>query len=361
MARKKFAAIEEDINRIQVGMANDQELSDKLNGLGRILGDKELTDIKLDMDDMDFQAVAVADAAVTENIAVLIHGLDAITQGFSSDFKGMTQETWGEKIIGIFSSQKQEQMKADRVGSASIDDSLNELIRKSDTISAILDKQLNVLNDRQVSVIEGQKIVNSKFEIIAQEREALEEEVGRVDIAYNSAVSKQEEATGPALAALETEIALLANEANNARETLQTKTALQQSLSGYRQQYANYAESLAKQIAAQKTMIEKINLDTEQRTILYKTLTESIKTAQQQDMAHQIDETGRRTDDMADTMMTQIGASSQNRITGMLENHKEYEKKMAEKHNLRMAANEKFAERFSSVSQEMAARYAEET
>ena len=360
MARAKFSEIEKDISDIRRGIEAEQESAEKLDRLGRILGSNSLSDINLDMDDQDFASVKAADEAMTGNIAVLIHGLDAITQSFSEDFKGMTQETWKEKFVGIFSSQKQDQMKAERVRSASIDESLSELIRKSDTIGELLNTQLNVLTEKQISVIGGQKNVNSKYEVTEQERQELEAVVLRVESEYEAALLKKEEATGPELAALETKIAELANEANEARETLQTKTAVLQSLSGYRKQYENYAESLAKQIAAQKTMIEKLKLDTEQRTILYKTLTESIKTSQQQDMAHQIDETGRLTDDMADTMMTQIGASSQNRITSMLENHKEYEKKMAEKAGLRDVANEKFAERFSVILKDMDNRYSEE-
>jgi chromosome segregation ATPase len=359
MARAKFAAIEEDIKTLNDQVSKDVEKASKFDRLGKLLAGTPLSEVKLDMDDQDFEAVRAADAAVTENIAKLIHGLDEITQGFSADFTGMSEATVSEKLIGMFSRKKSEAMKAERVRSASIDGSLNELIRKSDTIGRILNTQLNVLQDRNVKVIDGQKNVNELYEATAEKIAELEVALSTLDAEHSNIVAKAAETTGPELASLETQVAEIANKLNTAREDLQTQTALQQSLSGYRQQFANYAESLAKQIAAQKTMIEKLKLDTEQRSILYKTLTESIKAAQQQELAHQIDETGRATDNMADTLMTQIGASAQNRVMTMLERHKDYEKQLQQKAGQREAANQKFAARFTDVLKDIENRYVE--
>ena len=359
MARAKFAAIEEDIKTLNDQVSKDVEKASKFDRLGKLLAGTPLSEVKLDMDDQDFEAVRAADAAVTENIAKLIHGLDEITQGFSADFTGMSEATVSEKLIGMFSRKKSEAMKAERVRSASIDGSLNELIRKSDTIGRILNTQLNVLQDRNVKVLDGQKNVNELYEATAEKIAELEVVLSTLDAEHSNIVAKSAETTGPELASLETQVAEIANKLNTAREDLQTQTALQQSLSGYRQQFANYAESLAKQIAAQKTMIEKLKLDTEQRSILYKTLTESIKAAQQQELAHQIDETGRATDNMADTLMTQIGASAQNRVMTMLERHKDYEKQLQQKAGQREAANQKFAARFTDVLKDIENRYVE--
>lgn len=359
MARAKFSAIEEDIVSLGRQIQKDSAKAEKVDRLAKLLGQQKLSEISLDMDDQDFDAVRAADASVTENIAMLIHGLDAITQSFSSDFEGMTQETVSEKFIGIFSSKKREAMKADRVRNASIDKSLDELIRKSDTIGTILNKQLNVLTERQARVLEGQQNVNAQYEETEKEREVLVGELDALQAENESLRAKAGETVGPELARLETQIAEIANKLNEARETLQTKTTLQQSLDAFRRQYANYAESLAKQIAAQKTMIEKLKLDTEQRSILYKTLTESIKAAQQQELAHQINETGQATDNMADTLMTQIGASAQNRVISMMESYKDYQAKLKEKEAQRGMADQKFAQRFSKVFEEVNSRYME--
>jgi hypothetical protein len=357
MARAKFAAIEEDIKTINSQISKDAEQSGKFDRLAKVLNGEQLTELKLDMDDQDFDAVRRNDAAVTENIAKLIHGLDAITQSFSTDFTEMTQSTVSEKLVGFFSRKKSETMKSDRVRSASIDQSLNELIRKSETIGGILNTQLNVLSERQTAVKEGQKNVNALYEQTEVERTELQTRLEALNVEYLDTKAKADETTGPDLAVLETAISELANQLNEARETLQTKTALQQSLSAYRKQYENYAESLAKQIAAQKTMIEKLKLDTDQRAILYQTLTESIKTSQQQEIAHQINETGQKTDDQADILMTQIGASSQNRVMTMLEASKEIERKLLARRSERERANAMFAQRFSKVIEDMDNRY----
>jgi hypothetical protein len=359
MARAKFAAIEEDIKSLNEQVVKDAEKAVKFDRLGKLLGGTSLAEVKLDMDDQEFDAVRAADVAVTENIAKLIHGLDEITQGFSSDFTGMSQATTKETFIGFFSRKKSEALKAERVRSASIDTSLNELIRKSDTIGRILNTQLNTLRERNSKVIEGQKEVNLGYEATAVRIAELEQVLADLSAEHADILARAEETTGPELAALETKVAEVANRLNTAREDLQTQTALQQSLSGYRQQFANYAESLAKQIAAQQTMIEKLKLDTEQRSILYKTLTESIKAAEQQALAHQIDETGRATDNMADKLMTQIGQSAQNRVMTMLERHKEYELELQARAGERDKANQKFAARFTDVLKDIENRYVE--
>lgn len=79
------------------------------------------------------------------NIAELIMGLDDVTAGFSRDFDDMRSKTGWESVIGIFSSAKSGSMRQERVRSASIDDKLQDLIAKSDTIVQLLEGQLAVL------------------------------------------------------------------------------------------------------------------------------------------------------------------------------------------------------------------------
>ena len=50
-------------------------------------------------------------------------------------------------------------------------------------------------------------------------------------------------------------------------------------------------------------LINKLQTDTKQRVVLYDALTKSLKTAQQQDVAHRINEIGVKTDQEAQTAM----------------------------------------------------------
>ena len=52
-------------------------------------------------------------------------------------------------MIGIFSSAKSDSMRQERVRSASIDDKLQDLIAKSDTIVQLLEGQLAVLEEQK--------------------------------------------------------------------------------------------------------------------------------------------------------------------------------------------------------------------
>lgn len=360
MARAKFAAIEEDIKTLNGQVAADvQKSASMTDRLAKLLGQEKLTEVQLDMDDQDFDAVAKSQAAINENLAKLIHGLDGITNSFSQDFKGMTESTRGEKLMGLFSKKRAEAMRSDRVRDASIDEALQELIRKSEIIGGILNTQLAVLSQRKIAVSEAHQKANSEFEEKAQEKSELEARLARLTDEHTAALAQSGEATGPALAALETRVSDLANAMNEAISNLQVNATLTQVLSLARQRFGNYAESLAKQIAAQTTMIEKLKLDTEHRSVLYKTISESIKTAEQQALAHQHDETGRAVDDMTDKMMTQIGVSSQNRVMTMLERHKDYEKLMQGRKTARDAANLNFAARFSAINADLENRYLE--
>ena len=69
--------------------------------------------------------------------------------------------------------------------------------------------------------------------------------------------------------------------------------------------------SLQNQAATQMVLINKLQTDTKQRVVLYDALSKSLKTAQQQDVAHRINEIGVKTDQEAQTAMAAIGVGHQ--------------------------------------------------
>jgi hypothetical protein len=86
------------------------------------------------------------------NIAELIMGLDDVTAGFSKDFDEMRSKTGWESFVGIFSDAKSESMRQERLRTASVDDKLQDLIAKSDTIVKLLENQLATLNEHKARV-----------------------------------------------------------------------------------------------------------------------------------------------------------------------------------------------------------------
>ena len=92
MAAVKFDEIERGISETREVMQEvDARQTSIQERLSKILGDKNLQDVDIDVSDDDFEAVAANEAIMQENIASLIYGLDEITQTFGSEFKSMSE------------------------------------------------------------------------------------------------------------------------------------------------------------------------------------------------------------------------------------------------------------------------------
>ena len=139
-----------------------------------------------EVSDIDIQNASLEDVhAHTEvmnaNIAELIMGLDDVTAGFSRDFDEMRSKTGWESMIGIFSSAKADSMRQERVRSASIDDKLQDLIAKSDTIVKLLEGQLAVLEEQKTKVEGNLTETLSDREATVAELESLRTDIGNMD------------------------------------------------------------------------------------------------------------------------------------------------------------------------------------
>ena len=96
-------------------------------------------------------------------------------------------------------------------------------------------------------------------------------------------------------------------------------------------------------------LINKLQTDTKQRVVLYDALTKSLKTAQQQDVAHRINEIGSQTDREAQAAMAAIGSATQHRMADMMEAHEDnmvFARKVLEE---KAKSDERFARRFAKV------------
>ena len=129
----------------------------------------------------------------------------------------------------------------------------------------------------------------------------------------------------------------------------QVKLAKSQTLERYIEQGKTWIDSLQNQAATQMVLINKLETDTQQRVVLYDALTKSLKTAQQQDVAHQINEIGVATDQEAQTAMAGIGAATNKRMAEMMEAHGDqmvFARKIQEQ---KAKADERFARRFEKI------------
>ena len=304
---------------------------------------------------IDIETATLADVhqhtdLMNANIAELIMGLDDVTAGFSKDFEEMRSKTGMENFIGIFSGAKSESMRQERMRTASVDDKLQDLIAKSDVIVRLLQGQLDMLNAQKTKVEAnlGETLTDREATVAALER--LKAEVLAMDptiIDLENKIGMEQDAA--ARTKLETDLAAVNAQYNEKVQAEQVQLAQSQTLERYIEAGKTWVDSLQNQAATQMVLINKLQTDTRQRVVLYDALTKSLKTAQQQDVAHRINEIGVETDKEAQAAMAAIGAATNDRMADMLESHEDnmvFARKVLEQ---KAKADERFARRFAAI------------
>ena len=305
--------------------------------------------------DIDVETATLDDVhahtdVMNANIAELIMGLDDVTAGFSKDFDEMRSKTGWEGFVGIFSDAKSDAMRQDRMRTANIDDKLQDLISKSDIIVKLLDGQLAVLNDQKERVETNLVSTLDDREMTVDELETVRADILGMDptiIGLENKISVEQDAA--ARTKLETELADLNAKYNALVQDEQVKLAKSQTLERYIEKGKTWVDSLQNQAATQMVLINKLQTDTKQRVVLYDALSKSLKTAQQQDVAHRINEIGVKTDQEAQTAMAAIGTATNQKMADMLEAHEDHMVFAREVLEAKAKADERFARRFSKI------------
>ncbi len=342
------AQIEESQTQVAEAQARISELSSRIEAAGVKL--KAGGDIAIDIENATLADVHRHTELMNANIAELIMGLDDVTAGFSRDFDEMRTKTGWESFVGFFSEGKSEAMRQERLRGATIDDKLQDLIAKSDTIVKLLEGQLAVLNEHKAKVEANLTGTLTDREVTVGELEALRREIGAMDpkiIELENRISVEQDAA--ARTKLESELAALNTRHNAMVQDEQVKLAKSQTLERYIEKGKTWVDSLQNQAATQMVLINKLQTDTRQRVVLYDALTKSLKTAQQQDVAHRINEIGVKTDQEAQAAMAGIGSATNTRMAEMLEAHEDhmvFARKVLEE---KARADERFARRFAAI------------
>lgn len=312
--------------------------------------DKAIGDADFDIENARIQDVLRQQKVMEGNIADLIIGLEDATNVFGTEFESMKSYSGYEKFIGLFSKQRMQRMRSDRVRNMSLAGNLQELLAKSDTIVGILTAQKDILDSRYKSSEDSLRSVIERRKGTMAELEATQKRIEELnplllDMENRiAATTNQKDRTE-----LEGERSKLATEYNERQAREQQLLAESQTLERYTSMFQTFVDSLNNQIAAQGTLINKLTIDTEQRIVLYKALEDSLKTAAQQDVAHKINTLGSQVDTAAETTMAGIGAASQKHIGDLLEMH---EKNMIATQDIqrrKKLADEAFARRFDDV------------
>ncbi|MFM2356631.1 MAG: hypothetical protein RLZZ528_2367 [Pseudomonadota bacterium] len=307
-------------------------------------------DISIDIANATLDDVHKHAEVMNANIAELIMGLDDVTAGFSKDFEEMRSKTGWESFVGIFSDAKSESMRQERLRAATIDDKLQDLIAKSDVIVKLLQSQLDTLNQQKARVEANLTETLTDRETTVAELEGLRAEILKMDpqiIELEGKIAATQDAA--ARTKLESDLAETNRRYNAMVQDEQVKLAKSQTLERYIEKGKTWVDSLQNQAATQMVLINKLQTDTKQRVVLYDALTKSLKTAQQQDVAHRINEIGVQTDKEAQAAMAAIGTATNERMADMMEAHEAnmvFARKVLEE---KAKADERFARRFAAI------------
>ncbi|PIE11328.1 MAG: hypothetical protein CSA72_04215 [Rhodobacterales bacterium] len=325
-----------------------RELTDRIEIARQKIADHEPA--TLDIENATLDEVHAHTEAMNANIAELIMGLDDVTAGFSKDFDDLRSKTAWEGFVGIFSKGRSESMRQERLRAASVDDKLQDLIAKSDTITRLLQGQLDVLNDQREKVDTNLRgTLEEREEVVAALAHTKDEIVGMDPkiIALEQQIASETDAA--ARTRLETELSDLNTRYNELVQQEQVQLARSQTLERYIEKGKTWLDSLQNQAATQMVLINKLETDTKQRVVLYDALTKSLKTAQQQDVAHRINEIGVKTDQEAQSAMAGIGAATNKRMADMLEAHEDHMVFARDVLEQKAKADERFARRFEEI------------
>ena len=304
----------------------------------------------LDIETATLEDVQAHADIMNANIAELIMGLDDITAAFSRDFDEMRGKTGWESFVGFFSPARSDSLRQDRIRTASIDDKLQDLIAKSDVITKLLEGQLAMLDAQKTKVEDNLSETLDAREMTVVELEDLRARIAALDpeiIRLEQAIANETDAS--ARTRLETELAGLNAKYNDMVRQEQVNLAKSQTLERYIEKGKTWVDSLQNQAATQMVLINKLQTDTKQRVVLYDALTKSLKTAQQQDVAHRINEIGVQTDEEAQSAMAGIGSATNRRMAEMMEAHEDHMVFAREVLEAKAKADERFARRFAEI------------
>jgi len=340
----EIAKTKETIEEMRTRLKDSQIVIEKV-AKAETIGDADF-----DIENARINDVLSQQKVMEGNIADLIIGLEDATNVFGSEFESMKSYTTWESFVGIFSKQKAQRMRTDRVRNMSLAGNLQELLHKSDTITGILTEQKEILDERYAkSESSLREVLERRKGSIAnlETTQARIEELNPMLLDLENQISVSTDQTKRA--DLESQRSELATEYNAMQAKEQELLAESQTLERYTSMFQTFVDSLNNQLAAQQTLINKLTIDTEQRIVLYKALEDSLKTAAQQDVAHKINTLGNQVDTAAETTMAGIGAAAQSHIGDLLEMH---EKNMVSTQDIqrrKQLADEAFARRFEEV------------
>ncbi len=304
----------------------------------------------LDVEKAHLRDVIDAKAKLQETVGTLIAGYDALTNELGGEIDSIKDMTLRERLVAFFSSQAARRMRERRVQQADIDTQLQDLVSQTQAIGNLLSAHSDVLKREYQSV---EAMLDRQQELLKQRSEAFETADRELD-QLNTLISEKREAlaelTGTARAEADRELQALINRANELTEKRNTSLSNAQTHELFVENHKIALDSLMRQKAAQRILIDKLRISTENRIIQYAATLESIKTAAQQESAHAINEIGTDVDEATARTMAAVGAAADRSIAEMLERHVGDVKRRRATQAEIARADAEFSRRFAEVA-----------
>jgi hypothetical protein len=304
----------------------------------------------LDVEKAHLRDVLGAQAKLQETVGTLIAGYDALTNALGGEIDSMKDMTLWEGLVGFFSERSARQMRERRVQSADIDAQLQDLVAQTQAIGSLLSAHYESLQREYAGVESMLEAQQQKLRAETEAYEAADRELDALNLEIGERRDRLGELTGAERAKADQELQELVSRANELTERRNTALSNAQTHELFVENHKIALDSLMRQKAAQRILIDKLRISTENRIVQYAATLESIKTAAQQESAHAIHQIGTDVDEATSRTMAAIGAAADRSIVEMLERHAgDVEKRRATQAEIARADAE-FARRFAEVA-----------
>lgn len=304
----------------------------------------------LDVEQAHLKDVLAAKAKLQETVGSLIAGYDALTNALGGDIASMKDLTLRERLVSFFSERSARQMRERRVQQADIDTQLQDLVSQTQAIGSLLAEHSDVLNREYDSV---GSMLERQQQQLKESTEAFEAADRQLD-ELNTQLSERREAlaelTGTARADADQALQQLVHRANALTEKRNTSLSNAQTHELFIENHKIALDSLMRQKAAQRILIDKLRISTENRIIQYAATLESIKTAAQQESAHAINQIGTDVDEATARTMAAVGTAADRAIVDMLDRHVDDVKNRRATQAEIARADAEFSRRFAEVA-----------
>jgi hypothetical protein len=285
------------------------------------LNGSETTDL-IDLKTVTLQEARNQTRDFQKNIATEINELDELTNSFGEHFQSMQRPTAKERLIGFFSKNKAQAMRMDRITESSIEQNLDNMLHKSNAIESILKERTQLLEQQLLAGLENARLTSEQLQEVANQIVEFEGQLEALRAPIEAITDKiATEVEFETRTELQNELQERLNEFKKVESDVGVARTKAQSLERYRDQNRMNVDVLSDLKAVNESLINKLKIDTQQRAVLFTSYQHQIRTSEQHETAHKLNEIGTNIDKMIANNMASIASAAKNRHTEMAEKH----------------------------------------